>query len=112
MSGKIRLLPGMKFMLGGVLYKPGDILPDNDDTRKLIKAKEAEWLDDDEEVLETGETVEGAVKPSDPEPTGYWVEGVRVLTEMLKERNIVIPKGAKKADLVALLEADDNEGAA
>ena len=108
---KIRLLPGMKFMLGGVLYRPGDILPDNDDTRRLIKAKEAEWLEDEEEDLETDGSGETA-KTSTPEPTGYWAESVKVLTEMLKTRSIDIPKGAKKADLVALLEADDNEGAA
>ena len=35
MSKRIRLLPGMKYMSGGVLYRSGDTLPDTEETRLL-----------------------------------------------------------------------------
>jgi hypothetical protein len=47
---KIRLLPGMKFMFGSVLYGPGDILPDTPNTRELVQQKKAELLGGADEV--------------------------------------------------------------
>lgn len=40
-------------------------------------------------------------------PAGYEALTVALLRERLTEREIEVPSGAKKADLVALLEADD-----
>ncbi|MDR2523681.1 MAG: hypothetical protein LBC93_08300 [Synergistaceae bacterium] len=34
---KIRLPPGGKYLSGGVLYEPGDVLPDTPETRGLVR---------------------------------------------------------------------------
>jgi hypothetical protein len=90
---EIRLLPGMKFMSGGVLYRPGDILPDTESTRALIKRKKAEWTEE-EELLP-------------PVSGGYWDETAKNLYALAKERGIDVPRRANKADIVELLEAWD-----
>jgi hypothetical protein len=93
---EIRLLPGMKFMLGGVLYSPGDILPDTEETRGLIKRKKAEWTEEE--------------APSVP-TEGYEAETVKNLAALAKERGIDIPRGTVKAGIIELLEAWDAEHA-
>ena len=92
MKKRIRLLPGMKFMLGGVLYRPGDILDENEDTRALVKRKEAEWVEEEEESA------------SDD---SYEAKNLKALFELAKERDIEIPKGTNKAGLIELLKAHD-----
>jgi hypothetical protein len=93
--GEIRLLPGMKFMLDGVLYSPGDILPDTEDTRELIKQKKAEWTEEPTPCLSSSLT------------EGYWAETVKYLVALAKEREIDIPKGTNKAGIIELLEVWD-----
>ena len=94
---EIRLLPGIKFMLGSVLYRPGDILPDTAETRGLVKQKKAEWV---EEIFSV---------PVEPE--GYETETVKNLVALAKERGIDIPRGTVKAGLIELLEVWDAEHA-
>ncbi|MDR0652208.1 MAG: hypothetical protein LBG12_02765 [Synergistaceae bacterium] len=93
---EIRLLPGMKFMLGSVLYRPGDILPDTEETRGLIKRKKAEWIE----------------KEASSVPTeGYEIETVKTLVTLARKREIDIPKGTNKAGIIELLEVWDAEQA-
>jgi hypothetical protein len=105
---KIRLLPGMKFMSGGVLYRPGDILPDTADALELARQKKAEYIDD-----ENG--TQTPVLPVDPD--SYEAQSVRILESIAKERGVDIPRGTKKAGIIELLKAwdaehsgDDDEG--
>ncbi|MDR3230263.1 MAG: hypothetical protein LBT65_02390 [Synergistaceae bacterium] len=99
---KAILLPGMKFMSGGVLYGPGDILPDAKETPALVARGKAEWIDDAES--------EAITEP--PILDGYELKNVRTLAELAKERGIDIPKGTNKAGIIELLEAwDADEGA-
>jgi hypothetical protein len=95
---KIRLLPGMKFMLGSVLYRADDILPDTDETRELIKRKKAEWVE---------ETPPASIDSTE----GYGAETVKTLAALAKERGIDIPRGANKAGIIELLEVWDAEHA-
>ena len=99
MDKKIILLPGMKFMSGGVLYKPGDILPDTEDARALVQKKKAALYDDtlDEDV------------PSVRETDGYERQRVKDLSDLAKGREISIPSGANKAQIIELLRAWDVE---
>jgi hypothetical protein len=97
MSG-IRLLPGMKFMSGGVLYRPGDILPDTEEVRNLIRRGKARKID--------GSAAENAVPPPTAEEE-YGDLNVKTLVDLAKERGINIPKGTNKAGLIELLEAWD-----
>ncbi|MDR1621496.1 MAG: hypothetical protein LBS00_03870 [Synergistaceae bacterium] len=92
---EIRLLPGMKFMFGGVLYKPGDILSDTEETRKLLKRKKAEWAEAEEEEEEE-ETPPAVIER-------YEAETVKALTALAKKRGISIPKGTNKAEIIELL---------
>ncbi|MDR1978557.1 MAG: hypothetical protein LBQ42_07470 [Synergistaceae bacterium] len=96
---KIRLLPGMKFMSGGVLYRPGDILPDTEDSRNLAERGRAEWI---------GEEIAAVLDGYD----GYEEETVKNLVSLAKERDIDIPKGTNKAGIIELLRDWDaqNEG--
>jgi hypothetical protein len=92
---KIQLLPGMKFMSGGVLYRAGDILPDTADARELVRQKKAEWIDaavDDESHVDSYET-----------------QNVRTLEAMAEERGIGIPRGTKKAGIIERLRVWDTE---
>ena len=99
---KIRLLPGMKFMLGGVLYSPEDILPDTADTRGLVRQKKAEYID--------GTNVGKASSPPS-EQEDYEAQSAKNLTLLAKERGIDIPRGTNKAGLIELLKAWDAEHA-
>ena len=91
MSKRIRLLPGMKYMSGGVLYRSGDTLPDTEETRAMVKRKEAEYLDDEPE------------KSTDD----YESMNVKSLQELAQARGIDIPKGTNKAGIVELLKNAD-----
>ncbi|MDR1509227.1 MAG: hypothetical protein LBS53_06275 [Synergistaceae bacterium] len=107
---KIRLLPGMKFMSGSVLYRPGDILPDTADTLDLVRQKKAEYV---------GGADEGNSPALSAETESYEIKNVRTLEYLAKERDIDIPRGTNKAGIIALLKAwdiehaggDGNEGA-
>jgi hypothetical protein len=96
---KIRLLPGMKFMSGGVLYRPGEILPDTEEAHALVKRKKAEEI----EAPELDEVPD--VTPDNPD--GYESKIVKNLVEIAKERGIDIPKGTNKVGIIELLKAWD-----
>jgi hypothetical protein len=49
----IRLLPGEKYLSGGVLYGPGDVLPDTPETRGLVRRGRAA-LEADKSAVNTG----------------------------------------------------------
>lgn len=98
MNKKIQLLPGRKYLSGGILYAPGDFLPDTKETRELVRNKRAALVED--------ETEEDNDIP-------YLNQTVKDLDELAKARGIDIPKGTNKDGLVALLTEWDakNEGA-
>jgi hypothetical protein len=103
-----KLLPGMKFMSGGVLYKAGDILPDTADVRELAQQKKAELL---------GGTDEANAPAPLAEPESYEAKSVRILESLAKERGVDIPRGTNKAGIIELLKTwdagcsgDDDEG--
>ena len=103
MDRKIILLPGMKYMSGGTLYRGGDTLPDTEETRALVRKKKAIWEESmpDEETPQSGET------------DGYERQRVKDLADIAKAREINLPSGAIKAQIIELLRAWDaeNEGA-
>ena len=103
MDRKITLLPGMKYMSGGVLYRGGDALPDTEYTRALVRQRKAMFASDEleDEAPQTGET------------DGYERQRVKDLTDLAKARGIDLPSGANKAQIIELLRAWDteNEGA-
>jgi hypothetical protein len=96
--GKIRLLPGMKYMSGSVLYRPGDILPDTEDARALVKRGKAEWV---KVGKGTGMEAEPLV------PDSYEAKNIRTLWDLVKERGVDVPRGTNKAGIIQLLEAWD-----
>jgi hypothetical protein len=102
---KARLLPGMKFMSGGVLSGPGDMLPDTSETSSLVIRGKAAWID--------GKEKENSVitLPPVPDIASYEAQTVKALADLAKEREIEIPKGTNKAGIIELLEAwDADEG--
>jgi hypothetical protein len=94
MSRKIQLLPGGKYLSGGVLYKPGALLPDTQETRELVKRKKALLMEDEQE--------------EEQQTDGYGVLKVKDLTALTKERGILLPSGANKAQIIELLRAWDD----
>jgi hypothetical protein len=101
-QGVYKLLPGMKFMSGGVLYRGGDILPDTADVRELVLRKKAEYAGGAEEAENTSPSAA---------PEGYEAQSVRILESLAKERGVDIPRGTNKAGIVELLKAWDAEHA-
>jgi hypothetical protein len=103
MSG-IRLLPGMKFMSGGVLYRPGDILPDTESARDLVRLGKAQEI---EKPATTGTAAEALIPAAEENSGDYESQSVKALVDLTKERGIDIPKGTNKAGIIELLEAWD-----
>ena len=110
MDKKIILLPGMKFMSGGVLYKPGDILPDTDDARELVQKGKAVLVNRVENETPNEKKVYGE---PDESADGYEKQKVKDLADLARARGINLPSGANKTQIVELLRAGDaqNEGA-
>jgi hypothetical protein len=100
----IRLLPGMKFMSGGVLYRPGDILPDTEETRALAKQGKAQIFEGPANLPDGGKATEAVFE-------GYEIQSARTLADLTKERGIELPKGINKAGIIELLEAWDADHA-
>jgi hypothetical protein len=98
--GGILLLPGMKFMSGGVLYRPGDILPDTESARNLVKQGKAQEIEDTAPV-------DAGIEDNED----YESQSIRTLVELTKERGIDIPKGTNKAGIIELLKAWDADHA-
>ena len=102
MNGKIILLPGMKFVSGSILYRAGEVLPDTESTRALVRKKKAVWQE------ETPEVDASSVSETD----GYEKQRVKDLTDIAKARGVDLPSGANKAQTIGLLRAWDvkNDG--
>ena len=105
MNRKIVLLPGMKFMSGGVLYRAGDALPDTEETRNLVRKRKAVYEGIPDEEVSDDEPVTGKAD-------GYEKLKVKDLVDLAKAREIDIPGGAVKAQIIELLRVWDaeNEG--
>lgn len=97
---KIRLLSG-RVLCGGVLYGPGDLLPERDEFADLIAEGRAERL----EAVSEAEA-EGAAPKED-----YEARTMRDLTELARSRGIEVVKGMSKADLIGILRDSDGSGA-
>ena len=105
---RIRLLPGGKFLSGGVVYKPGDLLPDTPDTRRLAERKLA--------ALETAVSAEADADAAEAEKISaeageYEAQKVKELTDLAQERGIELPRSATKSKIIGLLkewDADSN----
>ena len=115
MSRIIRLLPGRKFLSGGVLYKPGDILPYTQETMELLKQKKAvvEAEKEDKETItainQSDEETPLNIETAELHTEDYEEQRVKDLVETAKKRGIELPGGANKAKIIELLRAWDAE---
>jgi hypothetical protein len=93
----------MKFISSGVLYSPGDILPDTESARNLMRQGKAQRVEDSMRGMQD-ETAVSALE-------GYGNKSAKTLADLAKERGIDIPKGSAKAEIIELLEAWDADRA-
>lgn len=96
---KARLLSG-RVLCGGVLYGPGDLLPEMEGIPGLIAEGRAERLETASEAA-----AEGAAPKED-----YEARTMRDLTELARSRGIEVVKGMSKADLIGILRDSDGPG--
>ena len=97
---KARLLSG-RVLCGGVLYGPGDLLPEMEGVPGLIAEGRAERL----EAVSEAEAEDVASKED------YEARTMRDLTELARNRDIEVVKGMSKAELIGILRASDGPGA-
>ena len=96
---KARLLSG-RVLCGGVLYGPGDLLPEMEGVPGLIAEGRAEHL----EAVSEAEAEDVASKED------YEARTMRDLTELARSRGIEVVKGMSKADLIGILRDSDGPG--
>ena len=89
MSGRV--------LCGGILYSPGDLLPEMERVPGLIAEGRAERL----EAVSEAEAEDVASKED------YEARTMRDLTELARNRGIEVVKGMSKADLIGILRDSD-----
>ena len=97
---KARLLSG-RVLCGGVLYGPGDLLPEMEGVPALVAEGRAEIPAAEHE----------AENRSEPGSEDYEARTMRDLTELARNRGVEVVKGMSKAELIGILRASDGPGA-
>lgn len=110
----IRLKTGCKFYHDGILYHPGDELPETEDSLKLLETGKAERKPDASKLPENKpRKPEGDNTPPPPgnEPPAaespYDELTVRQMKDLIAERGLSLPKKVNKGALSEVLEAGD-----